>query len=53
MDGVECDLYNVNFGSHFGGIFLTSKTQLGIFHLRIYVSTKATSKRRTRASVIV
>lgn len=35
MDGVECDLYNVNSGSHFGGFFLTSKTQLGIFHLRI------------------
>lgn len=25
MDGVECDLYNVNFGLYFGGFFLILK----------------------------
>lgn len=35
MDGVECDLYNVNFGLYFGGIFLILKIKLGIFYLRI------------------
>lgn len=31
MDGVECDLYNVNFGLYFGGIFFNFKNLIGYF----------------------